>query len=69
LTKDHSVLARLHVVVEHRTTSRGVRVNDSLGESDARAQQVLKSLDQGHVTRRGKRWNPMQVSRVLKRAA
>ncbi len=25
--------------------------------------------DQGHVTRRGKRWNPMQVSRVLKRAA
>jgi len=25
--------------------------------------------DQGHTTRRGKPWNPMQVSRVLKRAA
>ncbi len=25
--------------------------------------------DQGHTTRRGRAWNPMQVSRVLKRAA
>ncbi len=44
-------------------------VMKGLQERGRSLQAIANDLnDQGHSTRRGKAWNPMQVSRVLKRA-
>ena len=41
-----------------------------LSDNGKSLQAIANELnDMGHTTRRGKRWNRMQVSRVLKRAA
>jgi DNA invertase Pin-like site-specific DNA recombinase len=70
LKKARTASAKAHGVAFDESYSDLYPVVTELRAKGRSLQAIADDLnDQGHTTRRGKPWNPMQVSRVLKRAA
>ena len=69
LTKARKAAAKTHTEAFHDEYADLFPLVKELSEEGHSLQAIADSLnEQGHTTRRGKPWNRMQVSRVLKRA-